>query len=166
MRWLLVDRIDEMVEGVSVRGVRTFGPDEPFFRDHFPNFPVVPGVLVLESLAQISGKLIGYTVRRQRGTWPFPILSMMNGVKFRRFIRPGETIELGADLISVREEMAAVQVRARVGGKVTTQAEQVFVFNAVPLEDPAAQADLERLEFTYLRRLWAQCPDDLPGGDP
>lgn len=165
MRWLLVDGIDELVPGQHIRGRRTFGPTEPFFRDHFPNFPVVPGVILLESLAQLSGKLIGYTVRSGRGDWPFPILSMMNGVKFRRFVRPGEEVELRADLVSLRDEMAAVNVRARVGGRVTTQAEQIFVFNAVPLENPADRDDLERLEFSYLRQLWPGCPPGLPG-DP
>ena len=166
MRWLLVDSIEVLVAGKHIRGGKIFAPTEGFFQDHFPNFPVVPGVLMLESLAQLAGKLIGYTVRQERGDWPFPILSMMNGVKFRRFVRPGEAIELYAEMLSLRDEMAAVKVRARVGGKVTTQAEQIFVFNAVPLEDAAARDDLERLEFTYLRKLWPDCPDDLPGGHP
>ena len=61
--------------------------------------------------------------------------------------------------------MAAVQVRARVNGRVTTQAEQVFVYNAVPLEDPKVRDDLERVEFAYLRDLWPACPAGLPGDE-
>ena len=159
MRWLLVDTIDMLEVGDRVSGTKTWASDEPFFEDHFPSFPVVPGVLLMEALAQIAGKLIGYTVRKERGDWPFPILSMMNGVKFRRFVRPDETVQLEAKLDSLRDEMAGEKVRAKVGGKVVAQAEQVFVFNAVPLEDPAERAKVEELERAHLKRLWPDCPD-------
>jgi 3-hydroxyacyl-[acyl-carrier-protein] dehydratase len=158
-RWLLVDRIDSLEAGATVRGVKRFHPSERFFEDHFPGFPVVPGVLILEALAQIAGKLIGYSVRLERGDWPFPILSMMSGVKFRRFVRPDEEIQLEAKLVALRDEMADVRVRARVGGRVVAQAEQIFVFNAVPLEDPAELERLEAIEFGYLAQLWPGCPE-------
>ena len=86
MRWLLVDVIDTLETGVQATGRKTWHEGEAFFEDHFPSFPVVPGVLLMEALAQLAGKLIGYTVRQERGDWPFPILSMMNGVKFRKFV--------------------------------------------------------------------------------
>ena len=159
MRWLLVDEIDTLEEGVRASGYKTWHPEEAFFEDHFPSFPVVPGVLLMEALAQLAGKLIGYSVRRQRGDWPFPILSMMNNVKFRRFVRPGEMVRLEVKLESLREEMAGVAVRARVDGNVVAQAEQVFVFNAVPLEDPADRAKVEALERAHLEQLWTDCPE-------
>ena len=157
-RWLLIDRIDLLEAGERARGFKSFPAEERFFEDHFPGFPVVPGVLLLEALAQLAGKLIGYTVRADRGDWPFPILSMMNHVKFRRFVRPGERVQLEAKLVALRDEMADVRVRAKVGGRVVAQAEQIFVFNAVPLDDPDEVAKLERIEFGYLRQLWSDCP--------
>ena len=157
-RWLLVDRIDTLEVGKRALGTKSFSPDERFFEDHFPGFPVVPGVLLLEAMAQLAGKLIGYSVRLERGDWPFPILSMMRSVKFRRFVKPSEQVQLEAKLVALRDEMADVRVRARVGGRVVAQAEQIFVFNAVPLDDPAELAKLERVEFGYLRQLWADCP--------
>jgi 3-hydroxymyristoyl/3-hydroxydecanoyl-(acyl carrier protein) dehydratase len=161
MRWGLVDRIDELVAGERACGVKTFSADLPLFQDHFPGFPVVPGVLILESLAQISGKLIGYTVRRNRGDWPFPILSMMERVKFRRFVPPGTEILLETEIKALRDEMAAVKVRARVGRSVHAQAEQIFVFNALPLTDPGASEDLEAIERSELERLWRDYPGDF-----
>jgi len=160
VRWLLIDTIDTLEIGARVSGTKTWHAEETFFQDHFPSFPVVPGVLLMEALAQIAGKLIGYTVREQRGDWPFPILSMMNGVKFRRFVRPEETVHLEAKLDSLRDEMAGVKVRAKVDGKLVAQAEQVFVFNAVPLEDPAERAKVEALERAHLEKLWPDCPED------
>jgi len=158
MRWRLVDRIDDMVLDESATGVVTYDPELPLFEDHFPGFPVVPGVLLLESLAQLSGKLIGYTVRKRRGDWPFPIISMMNGVKFRRFVRPGKTLEMHTRMTLLRDEMAVCEVRGRLDGRVHVQAEQIFVFNAVPLEDDAGRDRVERLERAELRRLWADYP--------
>ncbi|NOY26052.1 MAG: hypothetical protein GXP62_09290 [Oligoflexia bacterium] len=171
MRWRLVDRIDTLVIDEQATGVVSFDPALPVFQDHFPGFAVVPGVLLLESLAQLSGKLIGYTVRKRRGDWPFPIISLMNGVKFRRFVRPGETLQMRTELTQLRDEMAVCRVRGRVGdhGRANVVAEQIFVFNAVPLEDPAGRFRLERLERAELRRLWADYPPDpvaeLVGGD-
>ena len=161
MRWGLVDRIDELVAGSHARGVRAFPPELPLFEDHFPRFPVVPGVLILESLAQLAGKLVGYTVRLERGDWPFPILSMMDRVKFRKFVPPGTEIQLEIQLKALRDEMAAVQAKARVGKKVHAQAEQVFVFNAVPLEDAEAGEHLEAIERAELARLWPDYPGDF-----
>ena len=111
MRWLLVDSITELNINETVVGTKTYHEDEEFFQDHFPGFPVVPGVLIMESLAQLAGKLIGYSVLKNRGDWPFPILSMMNNVKFRKFVPPNQEIRLEATLTSLRDEMAAVKVR-------------------------------------------------------
>ena len=160
MRWLLVDTIDEMVVEDRAYGRKTYGDSEEFFQDHFPGFPVVPGVLILESLAQLAGKLIGYTVRKKRGDWPFPILSMMQKVKFRKFVAPGQEIKLEVRLRSLRDESASVTVYARVGRKLHAQAEQFFVFNAIPLADEEERARVERIERSELIRLWADCPKE------
>jgi len=161
MRWGLVDRIDELVAGERARGARTYPGTLPLFQDHFPRFPVVPGVLLLESMAQLSGKLIGYTVRGQRGDWPFPILSMMDKVKFRKFVPPDTEVILESRLLTLRDEMAAVEVRAKVGTKVHAQAEQIFVFNAIPLKQEGDHAAVEDIERAELARLWAGYPGDF-----
>lgn len=161
MRWLLVDSIDELIINQSIVGRKTYAPEEEFFQDHFPGFPVVPGVLIMESLAQLSGKMIGYSVLHNRGDWPFPILSMMNNVKFRKFVPPGTEITLESQLTALREDMAAVRVKAKVGRKTHASAEQIFAFNAVKLEDDTAQRRVELLESNELRRLWPGCPADI-----
>lgn len=158
MRWFLIDGINELVPGERAIGTKVYAKEEPFFQDHFPGFPVVPGVLIMESLAQLSGKLIGYTVKKSRGDWPFPILSMMNNVKFRKFIPPDTSIQLETQITALRAEMAAVNVKARVGKKVHAQAEQIFVFNAVPLTDQVERERVEQLESNELARLWAELP--------
>jgi len=159
MRWLLVDRIDTLIPGDSAHGAKTWSADSPFFADHFPRFPVVPGVLLLEALAQLAGKLVGYTVRAERGDWPFPILSMMNGVKFRKFVKPDQEVLLETRILSLRDEMAVVQSKARCGSRTVAQAEQIFVFNAVPLDNKEDQETVERLERAQLKSLWSDYPE-------
>jgi len=154
MRWVFLERIDELVPEVRAVGRARFHAELPLFADHFPGWPVVPGVLLLEAMAQLAGKLIGFTVRAQRGDWAMPILSMMNAVKFRRFVAPGDEILLEVDLVALRDESAAVKVRARVAGRIVAQAEQIFVFNPAPLADPGASDRLERIEAAELARLW------------
>lgn len=155
MRWRFLERIDTLVPGEEVTGIARFPAELELFEDHFPGWPVVPGVILLETLAQLSGKGIGYSVRLKRGDWPFPILSMIDGVKFRRFVRPDQEVALEARFDAIREESASVRVKARVEGRVVAQAKQVFVFNAVPLEDASDAERLERLEGAELARLWA-----------
>ncbi len=154
MRWIFLDRIHDLRPGEIIRGEVCFPPHLEIFDDHFPGWPVVPGVLLLEALAQLSGKAIGYTVRWTRGDWPFPILSMIRGVKFRRFVRPGEGVQLEAVFTALRAESAAMKVRALVDEKVVAQADQIFVFNALPLEDPQERVRLEAVEGSELARLW------------
>jgi len=159
MRWHMLDRIDEIVAGERARGAKCWPDDMDFFQDHFPGFPVVPGVLLLEAMAQLAGKLIGYSVRRERGDWPFPVFTMAERVKFRRFVRPGDEVELRASFIALREESAVMKVEARVDGKRVAQAEETFVFNAVAFDNPSDSVRVERLEHADLRRLWSGCPD-------
>ena len=87
---------------------------------------------------------------------------MMNGVKFRKFVRPGEEILMESELISLRDESASVKVKARVGKKVHAQAEQIFVFNAVPLNDEAERKRVESIESAELRRLWSGYSETEP----
>ena len=160
MRWRWVDRIETMELGTSARGWVTFPTDTFFFADHFPGFPVVPGVILLEAMAQLSGKLIGYTVRKERGDWPFPILSMANNVKFRKFVRPDQEVVLETKFIALRDESAVMDVRTRVDGKVVAQAEETFVFNAVPIGTAEECSRLEAIERAELARLWRGYPGD------
>ena len=75
----------------------------------------------------------------------------------------GTEITLVAELTSLRDDMAAVKVKAKVGKKTHAQAEQIFAFNAVSLEDDAAQRRVELLESNELKRLWTDCPEDMFG---
>lgn len=159
MRWIFLDRIDELVSGERAIGRKGVASSEDYFADHFPGFPVVPGVVQVEALAQLAGKLVEVTVYDDVGRWVWPILSMVRKAKFRRFVRPGDTVRLEARLDALRDESAVCQVTATVDGQRTCTAEILFVFNPGALDTEAAQARLERLERANLKLLWEGYPE-------
>lgn len=154
MRWWFLDRIDELISGERASGRKGVASSEDYFTDHFPGFPVLPGVVQVEALAQLSGKLLEVTVFDQRGVWMWPILSMVRKAKFRRFVRPGDTVILKSTLRELREESAIVRAIAEVDGRKVSEAELLFVFNPEGLDTSQAQLDLETLERKNLKMLW------------
>ena len=128
---------------------------EDYFADHFPGFPVVPGVVQIEALAQLSGKLIEVTLFEQQRRWVWPILSMVRKAKFRRFVRPGDWLVLETRVMELRDESALCRVVSTVDGQRCTEAELLFVFNPRELDTSESQATLERVERENLRILWA-----------
>ena len=159
MRWRMIDKIEEIVPGERAVGAKAVTLAEDYFEDHFPKFPVVPGVIVVEALAQVSGKLIELTVFEERKLWPFPVLSIIRNAKFRRFIRPGESIKLETKLAEVREESAITRCRALVDGKPTTDVELVFVFDPEGLSSALDQHELQQIERGWLKILWPGYPE-------
>ncbi|MBU0552349.1 beta-hydroxyacyl-ACP dehydratase [Myxococcota bacterium] len=154
MRWWFLDRIDELISGAHAVGRKGVASSEDYFTDHFPGFPVLPGVVQVEALAQLSGKLVEVTIFDQRGVWMWPILSMVRKAKFRRFVRPGDTVILKSTLKELREESAICGVVAEVDGRKVSEAELLFVFNPEGLDTNQAQLDLETLERKNLKMLW------------
>jgi 3-hydroxymyristoyl/3-hydroxydecanoyl-(acyl carrier protein) dehydratase len=161
MRWLFVDRIDTVKLGEKITGVKAVGFSEDFFVDHFPKMPVVPGVIVIESLAQLCGKLIELSVYEERGFWPFPILSMVNKAKFRRFIKPGSVIQMTGEVIGINPESAMVKVKAEVDGQTTTTAELMFVFDPKGSPNMLSEGEVERIERDYFKQIWPGYEDYL-----
>ena len=105
MRFILVDRILALEPGKSIRAEKTLAPDEELFRDHFPGFPVVPGVLLTEMMAQAAGKCLD-AERRSRGK---PMLAQIRTASFRECVRPGETAEIVATVLGSQNDVATAR---------------------------------------------------------
>jgi 3-hydroxyacyl-[acyl-carrier-protein] dehydratase len=165
MRWIFLDRILSIEAGVEASGLKMVAAEADHFREHFPDFPVMPGVLILEALAQLSGKLLEVTLLRDQHIWVWPIISMMDKVKFKKLVRPGDVIHLHTRLLDLRDESARCQVRALVEGKVVTTAEQIFVFNPEGLDTDEGRQKLalhEGLALSILWKGWADFSASLP----
>ncbi|MBW6504136.1 beta-hydroxyacyl-ACP dehydratase [bacterium] len=124
MRFLLVDKILKLVPGKSIVATKTMEPDEELFRDHFPGFPVVPGVLLTEMMAQAAGKCLD-AEKSPRGR---AMLGKISNATFRRWVAPGETAVITAAIDSNREEFATAKCHVEVKDKRVCSADLFFVF--------------------------------------
>src|SRR5512139_878200 len=122
MRFVLIDRIVELEPGSQARGFRHIPADDDYFQDHFPGYPVVPGVLLLESMAQLGGRLIQASVRHASGGDVLPMLTMVERAQFRRPVRPGDRLDLAAEITSLAADRARVTASASVDGQPAASA--------------------------------------------
>jgi len=124
MRFILVDRIVSLVPGSTIVAARAVSPDEDYFRDHFPGFPVVPGVLLTEMMAQAAGKCLD-AERRPRGK---AMLAKIQSASFRQWVRPGDDLLIHASITANDERYATADCRVEVDGRAVAQAKLFFSF--------------------------------------
>ena len=131
MRFLLVDRIESLTPGRSIVATRTFPGDDDYLEDHFPGFPVVPGVIT-ESMGQAAAKCLD-AQRHPRGK---AMLVRILSASFRHWVKPGELLELQATIASDEARFATADCKASVDGRAVAQAKLFFSF--LPWESFAA----------------------------
>ncbi len=122
--FLMVDRVIEIEDERRVVGVKNVTFNEPFFQGHFPGTPIMPGVLIVEALAQISGILFSQKLEH---TGQLAVLLSMDRVKIRRPVVPGDQLFLEAKMIKVRSRTGHCRCRAFVGEKIVAEAELKFM---------------------------------------
>lgn len=125
--FLMVDRIIEMEPEKRVVGIKNVTANEPFFRGHFPGNPIMPGVLVIEAMAQVGGVLACLSVHgpmdKERQT---PVFFMsMDKVKFRKPVVPGDQLRLEADALRTGSSIWKMAGKAFVGNTLVAEAELV-----------------------------------------
>ena len=111
--FLLVDRIKEIEPGKSVVGIKNVTINEPFFQGHFPSEPVMPGVLIIEAMAQV-GAMMMLNLPQLRGS--ISLLTTINKAKFRHVVVPGDQLVIYAEMGKIRGKMGKVNARAEVDG--------------------------------------------------
>jgi beta-hydroxyacyl-ACP dehydratase FabZ len=122
--FLLVDRIEEL-DAERVVGIKNVTVNEPFFAGHFPDYPVMPGVLIIEAMAQVAGVLVlnGIADRKSK----LVLLAGVDGAKFRKPVRPGDQLRMEMKVLRSRASMAKVSGTATVDGAVVAEAEILCV---------------------------------------
>jgi 3-hydroxyacyl-[acyl-carrier-protein] dehydratase len=121
--FLLVDKIIEMEWGTHAVGIKNVTMNEPFFQGHFPDYPVMPGVLIVEALAQV-GAVAMLGLEENRGKIAF--FAGINKVRFKRQVRPGDTLRLEVEVGKLRRSIGTGTATATVDGEVAAQGELMF----------------------------------------
>lgn len=121
--FLLVDRVTEVEKGKSIKGFKNVSFNEPFFTGHFPNKPIMPGVLILEAMAQLSGILGFVTVERKPADGVVQYLAGSSKVRFKRPVVPGDRLCLESTFISGKRGIWKFECRALVDGEVVCVAD-------------------------------------------
>lgn len=122
--FLLIDRIEELEPGVRAVGYKAVTYNEPQFAGHFPEEPVMPGVLIVEALAQ-TGAVAILSVEENRGKTAY--FGAMDHVKFKKKVVPGDTLRLECEIIKKKGPMGVGKATATVDGKVAVVAELTFM---------------------------------------
>lgn len=120
--FLLVDRATDYVPMKSIRGIKCITINEPFFQGHFPGFPVMPGVLQIEAMAQTGAILMSKSLEVDVEKYTVFFMSVDNA-RFRQPVRPGDVLEMDVQALVARRNIFKFKGEAKVAGKLTAEAE-------------------------------------------
>jgi 3-hydroxyacyl-[acyl-carrier-protein] dehydratase len=124
--FLLVDKIVEFEAGERIVGVKNVTINEPFFQGHFPDHPIMPGVLILEAMAQVGG--VYAHLAKEVGENQVPYFVGIDKAKFRKPVVPGDILQLNLELLKVRRGIYTFLGKATVDGKLVAEAELKATF--------------------------------------
>lgn len=123
---LLVDRIEEVKKKEYSVGIKNVSINEEFFLGHYPERPIMPGVLIVEAMAQVAGILIYYSFEDMEDK--LPILTSIDNAKFRAPVTPGDQLRTKVEIVRLRKKVSKVKGEAYVGDNLAAEAEMMFTF--------------------------------------
>ncbi|AMU93390.1 beta-hydroxyacyl-ACP dehydratase [Sphingopyxis terrae subsp. terrae NBRC 15098] len=129
---LLVDRVESMVRDTSIHAVKAVTINEPFFQGHFPGRPIMPGVLIIEALAQAGGVLAIESLGLA-GSGKLVYFMGIDGVKFRKPVEPGHLLDLHVTILQAKRNICKFQGRAMLGDQLATECQ----FTAMIADPPS-----------------------------
>ncbi|MEI4624024.1 3-hydroxyacyl-ACP dehydratase FabZ [Bacillus pfraonensis] len=121
--FLLVDRILEVEEGKRAVGIKNVTANEEFFNGHFPDYPVMPGVLIVEALAQVSAVIM---LMKDENRGKIGLFAGIDRCRFKKQVHPGDQLRLEVEITRVRGLIAKANAVATVDGEVACEAEVTF----------------------------------------
>jgi 3-hydroxyacyl-[acyl-carrier-protein] dehydratase len=123
MRFCLLDRITELEPGVRVKAVKRLRTDEDYLKDHFPRFPVMPGVLMLEAMYQASAWLV-----RQSEGFAHSVVALkeVRNVKYADFVTPGKELVVEAEILKQDESLTTLKTQGTIGGNLAVNGRLVL----------------------------------------
>lgn len=121
--FLLVDRIEEVEQGKRAVGIKNVTVNEPFFQGHFPGNPIMPGVLIVEALAQVGGVAI-LSMEEYKGK--LAVFAGIDKVRFRKQVVPGDVLRMEVELIAIKCGIGKAKASATVDGKLACEGQLMF----------------------------------------
>ena len=135
--FLLVDRIVELEPGQRCVGEKDVSLRDDFLRGHFPDYPVMPGVLIVEALAQTGAVLV---MQDPANTGKLPFFARIDNCRFRQQVRPGDTLRLEVEVTSFRGPVGKAHGRALVGTTLACEADLTFALGPAALDQRQGQS--------------------------
>jgi 3-hydroxyacyl-[acyl-carrier-protein] dehydratase len=123
--FLLVDRIEELEPGVRAVGIKSVTQNEPFFQGHFPDYPVMPGVLIIEAMAQVGA--VGVMASGEHKD-KLALFAGIDSVRFRRQVLPGDVLTMEVQIERLKGRVGRGRGLAEVSGERVCEAELMFAF--------------------------------------
>jgi len=120
---LLIDKVIEISDGF-IQAQKTFNPGDPYFEGHFPNRPILPGIYIVEALAQAGAILVS---QRSESVGKIALLAGIDSMRFRKPVFPGDTLILEATLLKLRHDFGIAKVMARIKEEIVAEGEIRFV---------------------------------------
>lgn len=129
--FLLVDKVISYESGKSIEGIKNVTANEPFFQGHFPNLPIMPGVLIIEALAQISGLLLFLTTDTKPTDDNWCFFAGIDKARFKNVVRPGDQLLMHSEVIRNRLDIWMLNAQAKVNGALACSVELMLAKGAV-----------------------------------
>jgi 3-hydroxyacyl-[acyl-carrier-protein] dehydratase len=125
--FLMVDRVISVEPGKTITAIKNVTVNEEFFQGHFPGMPIMPGVLMLEAMAQVSGILGFITEQKQPGDGYIYLFAGVDRLRFKRRVVPGDTLTITAEIITAKQKIYKFACQVRVGDELAASAEIMVI---------------------------------------
>ncbi len=125
--FLMVDKVIKVDKGKRVVAVKNVTINEPYFQGHYPNFPVMPGVMIIEAMAQTGGLAVASDQAQEDEPDVVPLLVTVDKAKFRKMVRPGDQLVIDVQVLRASTRLAKVAAKALVEDELAAEGELTFV---------------------------------------
>ena len=150
MRFSLIDRIEDLQPGKKISAVKALSMAEEYLADHFPGFPVMPGVLMLEAMTQVGAWLVRASEDFQHS---MVVLKEARNVKYGQFVEPGQTLEVVAEIVKQSDTETVLKAEGTVDGQSTVKGRLTLERYNLADENPA-RAETDEIVRRQMRELF------------